>query len=181
MKFIILALLPILSFAQDDSAFYKIPFKDNAVVYEKVFYLDSINDQNKIFNAVKTSLIRNTNYKYTKIDEDRTAGNISTEISFLFSAKPGIARLTYTAKTLISIDVKPNRFRVRLFNNSASFILMGETLTYDFVKLYEAEYEQIKKNKWKPQKSIIIPWNEKLQLLLNGFGYLINTGIEDEF
>ncbi len=181
MKLLTLLLIPVFCFTQDDSSFYKIPFKENTIVYEKVFYLDSINDYNKVFNAVKSALIKNTNYKYTKIDEDRTSGNISTEISFPFSAKSGIIRVNFSAKTLLSIDVKPNRFRVRLYNNNASFIVMGETLNLEMAEAYKSEAEQIKKNKWKQQKSVVIPWSEKLELILNGFGFLINKGVDDDF
>jgi hypothetical protein len=171
-------LQPVIS--QNDSSFQKVPFKDDAIVYEKVFYLDSVNDQTKVFNAVKSTLIKNTNYKASKIDEDRTSGSISTQISFLFSAKPGIARLTFTGTTLISIDVKANRFRVRLYNNKSTMTIMGTLLTYDMAGTYIQESASIEKGKWKEQKSIIIPWDEKLRLILNGFPILIGKGLNEE-
>ena len=167
--------------SQDDSTILKMPFKDNHVIYEKVFFVDSINDQVKIFNAVKTSLIKNTNYKSAKVDEDRTSGNITTDIMFLFSAKPGIAKIILDAKSKLSIDVKANRFRVRLYDNSASFTLMGQAVLYELTKSYLYEKDQIEKGNWRQNKSVSLPWNEKLNEILNGFGSIVFKNINDEF
>ncbi len=181
-KYFLLALLiPVCSLSQKDSLLSSVPFKEGNIIYEKVFSFDNINDKTKIFNAVKSALIKNTNYKAVKIDEDRTSGNITTEIAFDFIAKPGIMKLVLTATTRLSIDVKENRFRVRLYNNSASFILMGEKIIYEMARTYLAEKEQIQKGKWKQNKSVILPWDEKLTLILNGFALSIKDGLNDDF
>ncbi|MGV3594407.1 MAG: hypothetical protein ACO1NK_04120 [Sediminibacterium sp.] len=177
----IIFLIPLFSFSQEDSTFLKIPYKDGSIVYENVFYIDRINDQTKVFNLVKSALIRSTNYKAVKIDEDRTSGNITTEISFAFTAKPGIARIALNATTRLSIDVKENRFRVRLYNNSAMFTLMGQAVIYDMPKVYEAEKLNQEKGKWKPAKSVVLPWNDSLSLILNSFAYVVSKGINDDF
>lgn len=182
MKLIILMLfMPFLSFAQEDTILNRIPFKDGQIVYEKVFYLDSVNDKDKVFNAAKAAIIRNSNYKYSKVDEDRVARNITTEISFPFAAKPGIVRITLTAKARLSIDVRENRFRVRVYDNLASFILMGETVSYELLHTYSYEKEQVEKGKWRVAKSVAVPWDEKLSLIMNTFGLLIYDSIKDDF
>ena len=160
MKLLICVLLfPIYSLCQEDSAFYKIPLKDNDIIYEKVFTIDSISNKDKLFNAVKYALIKSTNYKVAKVDEDRTSGSITTNISFNFITKPGIMKLVFEADTKLSIDVKENRFRVRLYNNSAHMTLMGELITYQMIRTYVAEKDQIEKGKWKATKSVILPWD----------------------
>lgn len=178
--FILLLLLPICGICQD-SSFYKVPLNDNEIIYERVFNVDSINNKDKLFNAVKSALIKATNYKVAKVDEDRTAGSITTNISFSFIAKPGIMKLAFDADTKLSIDVKENRFRVRLYDNSAHFVLMGERLVYGMYKTYFAEKEQISKGKWKEAKSIILPWDEELRNILYGFSLMVSKGLSDEF
>lgn len=163
-----------------DSIFNSIPFKDGQIIYEKVFYIDSINNKDIVFNAAKSALIKNTNYKYSKIDDDRNSGNISCNISFQFSANPGIIELSYDAKSIISIDVKENRFRVRLFNNTASVIVMGITTDYNMGELYDYEFGRKNKNRWKAKNSIILSWHEKLSLILNAFGLIIKKGITND-
>lgn len=167
--------------SQEDSLFRKIPYTDNQVIYEKVFFVDSVNDQTKIFNAVKSSLIKSTNYKSAKIDEDRIAGNITADIRFAFSAKPGIAKIVFDAKSKLSIDVKENRFRVRLYDNSATFTLMGQDVFYDLTKTFLYEKDQLEKDKWKSSKSILLPWDEKLVIILYGFGSLVAKNVNDDF
>ncbi len=90
-------------------------------------------------------------------------------------------KLVFAAKSRLSIDVKENRFRVRLYDNSASFVLMGEQILYELPSSYLYEKEQIDKGKWKVAKSVVLPWNEKLTNILNGFAIIIKNGISDDF
>jgi len=126
-------------------------------------------------------LIKNTNYKYEKIDVDRESGNLSTEISFRFNAKPGIAVITYNAKGLLSIDVKENRFRIRLKNNTATFVFQNLSFTQDIPKTIEFENELVKKNKWKYGKSALVPWDAQLRLIVEGIGVEISQNVADDF
>lgn len=181
MKILFFLLFPIFSYSQIDSSLFKVPLKDGNIIFEKVYFLDSLNNQEKVFNLVKSALIKNTNYKYSKIDEDRASGNISSSIEFLFIAKPGIAKLTFLANTLLSIDVKPNRFRVRLVNNTSYFTALGTNVNYDLTKSYNFELESFHSGKWKAQKSVVLPWIQKLDFILNGFPILIANGQKDDF
>lgn len=164
-----------------DSAFYQIPFKDNQIVYEKVYYLDSVNNKEQIFNAVKSVLIRNTNYKYSKIDEDRVSGNITAQISYDVVSKPGIAKLLYACKSTISIDVKENRYRVKLFNNSSSTMVLGHLFEGTMEQQYEGELDSLKKGKWRAGRSTILDWNLMLTLILDGFSTNIKEDLRDNF
>ena len=185
----ILLFLPVLLNAQvnensnkqlQDSIFNSIPFKDGQIIYEKVFFIDSINNKDQIYNAAKSALIKNTNYKYSKIDDDRSSGSISCNIAFQFIASAGIVPLTYDAKSLLSIDVKENRFRVRIVNNNASVMVMQQLYEYDIIERYQYEFERREKNKWKAKKSIVLNWHEKLSLILNAFGLIIKKGITND-
>lgn len=174
--------LPFCAISQDDSALFKIPYIDNnLIVYEKVFFLDSMKGKDKIFNAVKAALIKSTNYKSAKVDEDRTSGNITTNISFQFLTKPGIIKIVLDARCQMSIDIKENRFRIRLTDHTASMFLMGEKVTYSLVNSYLSEMDKKYSNKWKPAKSVAVPWHDQLTMILNGFPSLINQGLSDDF
>lgn len=166
-----------------DSIFSKIPFKGSEIVYEEVIKLDSINDKVKVFNAAKAVLIKNTNYKYTKIDEDRISGTINTEISFSFIVKPGIAKFTLNAQSKVSIEVKENRFRVRVYQNTAKARLMGEEFNYEMEKIFQAEKERLSEGRLKYEKSMIVVWDMNLQTILKAFSTLIKEGVkgEDDF
>ena len=182
---LILIVLPEFIFSQKsqriDSSFYHVPFKEGQIVYEKVFYLDTLSNKDAVFTAAKSALIKNTNYKYAEIDEDRDAGSISSEITFDFSVKPGIAKLILTAKSILSIDVKENRFRVRIFNNNASVVLLNVPVDYEMKETYKYELEQIAKEKWKSSKSIILNWHQHLTTIMNAFGILIKKNLTDDF
>ena len=158
-----------------------IPFRDGQIIYEKVIYIDSVNNRDIVFNSAKAALIRNTNYKYTKVDEDRNSGNITTQISFVFNAKPGIMALPYTAISNLSIDVKENRFRIRLYNNNASIMVMNQKLDYELLRTYLFELDRINQNKWIEKKSILLPWDKKLNEIFTAFAILVKEGVKDEF
>jgi hypothetical protein len=158
-----------------------IPYNNGQIVYEKVIYLDSVNDRDIVFNSAKAALIKNTNYKYTKVDEDRNSGNITTQISFVFNAKPGIMFLPYTAVSNLSIDVKENRFRVRLYNNNASIILMNEKVEYELLRSYLFELDKISQNNWVEKKSMVLPWDKKLKEIFSAFAVLVKEGVNDDF
>lgn len=184
----LLFMLPILSFGQDeppniDSIFSTIPYKGNEIVYEEVIKLDNINDKEKVFNVAKAVLIKNTNYKYSKIDEDRISGSINTEISFSFIVKPGIAKFQLNAQSKVSIDIKENRFRVRVYRNTAKANLLGEELEYEMEKTLQWEKERIANGKLKFEKSMIIPWDKNIENILQAFSILIKEGVkgEDDF
>ena len=178
--------LPLFCFTQEvelpksDTIFNQIPFSNNEIIYEKVFQIDSVNNRDKIYNSAKAALIQNTNYKYSKIDEDRSSGSITSEIVFFFVAKPGIAKLSFKAICRLSIDVKENRFRVRLYNNTSSFELMGQLISYVLRDTYLLEKERISNGKWKASKSVVLPWHEKLSNILNAFGVLVKQGMKDD-
>jgi hypothetical protein len=172
-----LLLLTLNCFSQLES----IPFKDGQIIYEKVIYLDSVNDRDIVFNSAKAALIKNTNYKYTKVDEDRNSGNITTQISFLFNAKPGIMGLVFTAISSLSIDVKENRFRIRLYNNNASIIVMNQKVEYELLRSYLFELDKISQNKWVEKKSLVLPWDKKLNQIFSTFATLVKEGVKDEF
>lgn len=169
--------LPFESFSQLES----VPFNNGQIVYEKIIYIDSVNDRDVVFNSAKAALIRNTNYKYTKVDEDRNSGNITTQISFLFSAKPGIMGLVFTAVSNLSIDVKENRFRIRLYNNNASIIIMNQKVEYELSRNYLLELDKINQNNWVEKKSMVLPWDKKLNEIFSSFSILVKDGVNDEF
>lgn len=169
--------IPILSFSQLDN----VPLKDGRVSYEKVIVLDSINDRDLVFNAAKSALVRNANYKYSKIDEDRVAGNITTEITFSFIVNSPLGRWNYNAKSNLSIDVKENRFRIRLYNNTASFILMQQLVNYEFESAYAAQREAIARGKYNVKKDNVTPWNSRLLGILEAFSFLVKEGVKDDF
>jgi hypothetical protein len=158
-----------------------VPYNNGQIVYEKVIYIDSVNDRNIVFNSAKAALIKNTNYKYTKIDEDRNSGNITTQISFLFNAKPGIIGLAFSAVSNLSIDVKENRFRIRLYNNNASLVVMNQKIDYDILSSYLFEKEKINQGKWIEKKSVVLPWDKKLNEIFLAFASLVKEGVNDEF
>lgn len=181
-------LTPVLCFTQEaalslDSIFSTIPFKGNEIVYEEVIKLDNINDKEKVFNAAKAVLIKNTNYKYSKIDEDRISGSINTEISFSFIVKPGIVKFQYNAQSKVSIDIKENRFRVRVYRNTAKANLLGEELEYEMERTLQWEKERIANGKLKFEKSMIVPWDKNIKDILQAFSILIKEGVkgEDDF
>jgi len=169
--------LPFESFSQLET----IPFNNGQIVYEKIIYIDSVNDKNVVFNSAKAALIKNTNYKYTKVDEDRNSGNITTQISFLFNAKPGIMGVAFTAVSNLSIDVKENRFRIRLYNNNASIIVMNQKIEYELLRTYLFELDKISQNNWVEKKSIVLPWDKKLNEIFSAFSNLVKEGVKDEF
>jgi hypothetical protein len=190
MKFTMFLLLfvPCSVFSQKKQAFNEgweflnsIPIENGQVIYEKVFLLDSVNDKDKVFNSAKAALIKNTNYKYSKIDEDRTAGNISSEINFKFTAKAGIIALSFFAKGLLSIDVKENRFRVRIINNTASTTVMNVPVEVQMTDSYKAELDMVEKKKWKAAKSMVLPWDAQIRVILEAFGILIAQNVSDDF
>jgi len=181
-------LTPVLCFSQEaaqnlDSIFSTIPFKGSEIIYEEVIKLDSINDKVKVFNAAKAVLIKNTNYKYTKIDEDRISGSINTEISFSFIVKPGFAKFTLNAKSKVSIDVKENRFRVRIYQNTAKVYVLDQEAKYEMEKLLQAEKEKLSEGKLKYEKSMIVAWDKNIEIILQAFSTLIKEGVkgEDDF
>jgi hypothetical protein len=153
---------------------------ENDIVYEKVFYFDTSISKNQIFNAIKSTLITNSNYKYSKIDEDRTSGNITTVINFEFNAKPGMAKLVFNARSQMSIDVKENRYRIRFLNNTANTTVIGATINYVMHQVYIDEKKQILKNKWKESKSLVVPWHESLFFILNAFDLLVAKELKDD-
>jgi hypothetical protein len=177
--------IPFLGFSQEDqqhnidSIFSTIPFKGGEVVYEAVIKLDSINNKEKVFNAAKSVLLNNTNYKHSKIDEDRIMGSLNTEISFFFTVKPGIAKFQFNAKSFVSIDVKENRFRVRIFRNTGKAYLMGEEFDYTMENTLQFEKDKLSAGKLKYEKSIIVSWNENLKTILNAFSVLIKDGVRN--
>ena len=173
-------LLPLNCLCQTDDPLSNVPFNDGTIIYEKVYTIDSVNDKDKIFNGAKSAIIKNTNYKYSKVDEDRVSGNITTVVNFQFSAKPGIARIIFDATSQLSIDVKENRFRVRLYNNTASATALGMTVTYQMPQTFTDEQESIKKGKWKKSKSMIVPWDAKLSIILLAFEHLVADGLKDD-
>lgn len=175
--FSILLLFPLICFSQLENA----PLKDGKLTYEKVIVLDSVNDRNLVYNAAKSALVRNTNYKYTKVDEDRTSGNITTEINFIVVVPTSLGRMTYNAKSNLSIDVKENRFRIRLFNNTASFVLMQQLIVMQLDNVYLAQKELIANGKYKPKRDNFTSWNNKLNEILDAFVYLVKEGVKDEF
>lgn len=158
-----------------------VPFNNGQIVYEKIIHLDSVNDKDVVFNSAKAALIRNTNYKYTKVDEDRNSGSITTQISFLFNAKPGIMGLVFTAISNLSIDVKENRFRIRLYNNNASIVVMNQKVEYELLRSYLFELDKISQNKWVEKKSIVLPWDKKLNEIFSTFAIIVREGVKDEF
>lgn len=158
-----------------------IPFENGQVVYEKVFQLDSIYSKDKVFNSAKASLIKNTNYKSAKIDVDRESGNLSTEINYNFNAKPGIAVLTYNAKGLLSIDVREKKFRVRLMNNTATWVFQNVPFNFDIPTFLESEKKLVIKNKWKEEKSVLVPWDALLRLIVDAVGIEISKNLADDF
>ena len=185
---LLLFITPVLCFSQEtvlsiDSIFSAIPFKGSEIIYEEVIKLDSINDKVKVFNAAKAVLIKNTNYKYTKIDEDRISSSINTEISFSFIVKPGIARFTLNAQSKVSIEVKENRFRVRIYQNTAKASLMGEEFNYEMEKVLQFEKDKHSEGKLKYEKSMIAGWHKNLETILKAFSTLIKEGVrgEDDF
>jgi len=182
MVFSLLSLLtfiffPLLSYAQLENA----PIKDGKLSYEKVIKLDSINDKNLVFNAAKSALVKNTNYRHSKVDEDRVSGNITTEIDFIVVVPTALGRMTYNAKSNLSIDVKENRFRIRLFNNTASFVLMQQLVSFQLDTVYSVQKELIASGRFKPKRDNFSPWNNKLIEILEAFTYLVKEGVKDEF
>jgi len=173
-------LQPIFAFPQTDSDFYKVPFTNNDIIYESVVHLDSVYDKNKVFNAAKSTLIRNTNYKYSKVDEDRNSGNITAEITFDFVAKPTFLKSTFNAYSRLSIDVKEDRFRIRLYGNGASIGSSESTIDLSMPIIYLEEKKQIKEGEWKEKRSLIIPWHRQLDIILQAFGMLIKDGLNDD-
>lgn len=159
--------------------FDEVPIKDGAIIYEKVFNIDSVNDKDRLFNAVKATLIKNTNYKYSKIDEDRTAGSISTSITFEFSNKPNIITIYYTGVSQLTIDIKENRFRVRLFNNAQKTSVLGIEGGGTMEDIYKNEKKLFDAKKWKEKRSVVIPWHKKLSLILEAFGLLVYQNLND--
>ena len=181
-------LTPVLCLSQEaaqnlDSIFSTIPFKGSEIIYEEVIKLDSINDKVKVFNAAKAVLIKNTNYKYTKIDEDRISGTLDTEVSFNFSVKPSIARINMEAMCRITIEVKENRFRVRIFRNTAKAFLMNTQFDYEMEKVFQAEKERLSEGRLKYEKSTIVVWDKNIEIILQAFSTLIKEGVkgEDDF
>lgn len=197
MKRLLLLFLlsPLFSFCQEtlydtDSIFNTIPLKGSEIVYEEVFKLDSINDKVKVFNAAKAALMKNTNYKYTKVDEDRVSGTIETEVVFSFKTKQSVysemfVRPTFfDAKCKITIDVKENRFRVRLTDNVARAITPNTS--YFNIKMegiFLKEKEMLAEGELKYDKSLLIKWDSYLDNILKMFGTLIKDGVkgEDDF
>jgi len=173
-------LQPIFAFSQKDSNFYKVPFTNNDIIYESVVHLDSVYGKNKVFNAAKSTLIRNTNYKYSKVDEDRNSGNITAEITFDFVAKPlDFSKATFHGHSFLSIDVKEDRFRIRLYGNSAS-LFSEDKPDFTMPTSYLQEKNQIKEHLWKESRSLIIPWHRQLETILQAFQMLIKDGLKDD-
>lgn len=174
-------------FAQnnEEKLFDSIQIKAGKIIFEKIVKLDSLNNKELVFNAAKNALIKNTNYKYSKIDEDRVSGNISSNVNFIFSAKPGISKININCHALLTIDVKENRYRVRLLNNEGSwdFSMFGVTQTtpLQIDSTYKYEKALFDNDNWKPKKSILLPWVNWLSLILEGFSTFIKDGISDDF
>ena len=178
-----LSLLPSFLFAQikntEAEVLTTIPIENGRIVYEKVFMLDSVNDRDKVFNSAKAALIKNVNYKYGKIDEDRVSGSISTQISFMFSAKPGVARINLAGKGLLTVDARENRFRVRISNNTAEN--PGLLILFDMPETLNREILMANQDKWKAEKSVIMPWDSHLRQIIDAFGVLISQNVSDDF
>lgn len=160
----------------------KIPYKEGKIVYEKIYNFDSINNFNKIFNAAKSALINNTSYKYSKIDEDRISGNITTEINYTITNKAAI-RFNIPSKSRLSIDVKENRFRIRIFNSQGTLSALGESMPVSHEQFYEGEMQALKNGKknWKEHTSYALMWDLKMRLILEAFTIIISNGISDDF
>lgn len=164
-----------------DTVLNVIPYKEGIVTYERIYFLDTVENKEKVFNAIKSALLKNTNYKQSKIDEDRILGNITAYITFDFTAKPGISKLLFNAKTILSIDIKENRYRLRLYNNTYSTMVLGYLVNSTIEQQFENEREQLRKGKWKPEKSTILNWHEVLTKILTEFPRMVNEGFSDEF
>lgn len=152
-----------------------------SVEYERIFLIDSSNSKEQLFNAVKQALIRNTNYKFEKIDEDRTAGNITTVIKYSFYAKPGIAKVQWLCSSLLSIDVRDKKFRVRISNIQHSTPILNTPISATLTDMVAIEEGQLKKGRWKSSKSMVIPWNNTIHKLIEAFGNLIILESLDDF
>jgi hypothetical protein len=180
--FLTLALIFSNSFGQktkknpiDTSAFAEIPFVDGSITYEGVFSVaDSITSQ-KLFNAVKRVFLNNTNYKYTKIDEDRILGNITAEFTYTFTASPGIIELFYLANSFMSIDVKENKYRLRIYRNKASTKALNVPFDFTMEEIYLSELAKIKdKKKWNKERSLVLNWHTVIFNIFNSIPKKIN-------
>jgi len=158
-----------------------VPQKMASIEYEKVFQVDSATSKDQLFNAVKQALIRNTNYKHEKIDEDREAGSISTAINYSIFAKPGIVKLEWLCTSLLTVDVRDKKFRVRINSISHKTPVMGVDITATMDQVFQGEKNEFEKGKWKSTKSMIIPWDNKLKILIESFGLLISFEALDDF
>jgi hypothetical protein len=187
IKYLLILVLPIIGYSQKQTNYNgkellaAIPYKDGQIVYESVIYLDSVNDQNQVFNSAKAALIQNTNYKYSKIDEDRIAGSLVTEIRYNVTNQASI-RLNIFAQSLLRIDVKENRFRIRITDHVGLFQLLGEQIQTSLLNFYQGEIAQIEsRKKWKYQNSYAIMWDARIKLIMDSFSVLISRGITDDF
>jgi len=188
MKFLLYTLLtiPMSIFSQEisveklDSILKAVPFVGNSVVYEKVFYLDSLNSKEKVFNAAKAMVIKNINYKYSKIDEDRVSGNISTFIEYSLVANTVLGKFPYSIKSKLSIDVKENRFRIRIFDNIATGVLMNTPFQVYLPTQVLYEINKLAIGEFKPKRSIVYGWDKIIRNIIDYFGVMIAEGIKDD-
>jgi hypothetical protein len=180
--FLILALCFSNSFGQkikrnpiDTSAFAEIPFFDGSITYEGIFSADDSISSQKLFNAVKRVFLNNTNYKYTKIDEDRMLGNITAEFTYTFSASPGIMELIYMANSFISVDIKENKYRLRIYRNKASTKALNVSFDFTMEEIYLGELARIKdKKKWNQERSVVLNWHTVIFKIFNSIPRKIN-------
>ena len=152
-----------------------------SIEYEKILTFDSTLSKDEIFNAVKRALIKNSNYKYDKIDEDRNSGNISTKIQYSFVAKPGIVKIEWNCYSILSIDVRSTKIRLRVSNILYSNIILNTPNSAPMDQIYDYELDLLNKGKWKAIKSMIIPWDKKIVDIINGFGTLVLLETKDSF
>jgi len=96
-----------------------------------------------------------------------------------FTVKPGIAKFQFNAKSFVSIDVKENRFRVRIFRNTGKAYIMGEEFDYTMENTLQFEKDKLSAGKLKYEKSIIVSWNENIKTILNAFSVLIKDGVRN--
>ena len=165
----------------DTSVFIKTPFIDGKVVYESIYSLDSIINSERLFNSIKKVLLTNSNYKYTKIDEDRILGTITSEFSFNYVARPGIADVNFIGTSKMSIDVKNGKYRIRIYDNKSSWFVLNVYNEFTIEEEYRAELNRLRQGKWKLENSILNIWHQKLNSVIDGFANQVNKQLSDDF
>jgi len=165
----------------DSSFFIRAPFKNEKIVYEGIFILDSLIREEKLFNSIKKVLLTSTNYRYSKIDEDRILGTITSEFTFNYVARPGIADIVLTGKSKMSIDVKNGKYRIKIYDNKSSWDVLNVFYEFTIEEQYNLELNRLRQGKWKEEKSVLFVWDKLLSGIVSGFSYQIKKQLEDEF